>query len=123
MKTLRLINVRTQTEIVARCALADKFWTRGKGLLGRASLPADEGILLVPGVSIHMFGMKFPIDAVFLTKDDVVTDFVENLAPGKMHQSKASAGKPHSTLELAAGTIQRVGICIGDKIEREEVAT
>ena len=121
MRMLRLLNARTGSQIVARCALADNFWTRGRGLLGRASLPAEEGILLVPGASIHMFGMKFPIDAVFLTKEDVVTDFVENLAPGKMHQSKAGAGKPHSTLELAAGTIARVGIQIGDKIEREEV--
>ncbi len=121
MKILRLVNARTGSEIVARCALADNFWTRGKGLLGRADLPGDEGILLVPGASIHMFGMKFPIDAVFLTKDDIVTDFVENLAPGKMHQSKAGAGKPHSTLELAAGTVARVGIQIGDQIEREDL--
>ncbi len=121
MKILRLLNARTNTEIVARCALADTMWTRGKGLLGRASLPADEAILLVPGASIHMFGMKFPIDAAFLTKDDIVTDFVENLAPGKVHQSKAGAGKPHSTLELCAGTIARVGLQIGDKIEREEI--
>ena len=123
MKILRLTNARTKAEIVARCALADNFWTRGKGLLGRASLPADEGILLVPGASIHMFGMKFPIDAVFLTKDDIVTDWVENLAPGKMHQAKAGAGKAHSTLELCAGTIARLDFQIGDQIEREEVAS
>ncbi len=121
MKTLRLVNGRTGLEIVARCALADNLWTRGKGLLGRAELPADEGILLVPGASIHMFGMKFPIDAVFLTKDDIVTDWVENLAIGKTHSAKNGAGKAHSTLELCAGTIARVGIEIGDKIEREEV--
>ncbi len=121
MKTLRLLNARTGLEIVARCALADNFWTRGRGLLGRADLPADEGILLVPGASIHMFGMKFPIDAVFLTRDDIVTDWVENLAVGKAHIAKDGAGKAHSTLELRAGTIARVGLQLGDKIQREEL--
>ena len=119
MKILRLVNARTGVPIVARCALADNFWTRGKGLLGRAALPADEGILLVPGASIHMFGMKFSIDAVFLTQDDIVTDIAENLAPGQTHFATARAGKPYSTLELCAGTVARVGLQIGDKIERE----
>lgn len=122
MKTLRLTNARTQVEIVACCALADGLWSRGKGLLGRVDLPQDEGILLVPGASIHMFGMKFPIDAVFLTREDIVTDWVENLAIGKTYTSKNRAGKPHSTLELRAGTVARIGLQIGDKIEREEVS-
>jgi uncharacterized membrane protein (UPF0127 family) len=121
MKTLRLTNATRQTEVVARCQLANNFWTRGKGLLGRSHLPTDEGILLVPGNSIHMFGMKFPIDVVFLTREDVVTDFVENIGAGKMHMAKAGAGKPFAALELAAGTIARVGIEIGDQIHREEI--
>ena len=121
MKILRLVNARTQTEIVARCALSNNLWTRGKGLLGRDDLPEGEGILLVPGASIHMFGMKFRIDAVFLTRDDIVTDWTENLAIGKTYTSKNGAGKAHSTLELRAGTVARVGLQIGDKIEREEI--
>lgn len=121
MKILRLLNATRGGVVVARCGLADNFWTRGKGLLGRTHLPEDEGILLVPGASIHMFGMKFPIDAVFLTRDGIVTDFVENLAPGKMHSAKAGAGKPFATLELAAGTIARVGVQVGDQITREEI--
>ncbi len=118
MKTVRLWNATRQKEVVARCQIADNFWTRGKGLLGRKELPADEGILLVPGTSIHMFGMKFPIDAVFLTKEDIVTDLAPDLAIGKMHLARANAGKPYAALELAAGTIARCGIEIGDQIER-----
>ena len=121
MKTLQLHNATRGGEIVARCLLADNFWTRGRGLLGRSHLPENEASLLVPGASIHMFGMKFPIDALFLTREDVVTDFVENLAPGKMHVAKDGAGKPFATLELAAGSVARLGIQIGDQIERVEV--
>ena len=123
MKTLHISNPTRDNIVCARCQLADNLWTRGKGLLGRQSLGENEGILLVPGNSIHMFGMKFAIDVIYLTKDDVVTDFVENIAPGKMHvaSDKDNAGKPYAALEVAAGTIARVGVQIGDKLARETV--
>lgn len=108
--------------ICPRCQLADNLWTRGKGLLGRKSLDVNEGILLVPGSSIHMFGMKFAIDVIYLTKDDVVADFVADIGPGKAHVAKdQGAGKPHSALEVAAGTIVRVGVEIGDQLAREPI--
>lgn len=125
MKTVRLVNAtRNDSVVCEQCRVADNFWTRGKGLLGRPNLPQDEGILLVPGTSIHMFGMKFSIDVIFLTKDDIVTDFAPDIAPGKAHIAKAGAGKPHAALEVAAGTIERTGVQIGDQLTREtQVAT
>jgi len=121
MKILRILNPARGNVVCPRCALADKMWTRGRGLLGRASLSPDEGILLVPGTSIHMFGMKFSIDVVFLTQDHRVTDFVESIAPGKHHIARSEAGKPHSALELAGGTIARVGVQLGDQLVLEPV--
>ena len=121
MKTIQLRNQTRENIVCPRCQLADNLWTRGKGLLGRKSLDENEGILLVPGNSIHMFGMKFSIDVIYLTRDDIVTDWVGNIAPGKMHVAKDNAGKPHAALEVAAGTIARVGVQIGDKLARETV--
>ena len=120
MKTLQLFNATRGNTVCARCLLADGLWTRGKGLLGRKSLAPDEGILLVPGNSIHMFGMKFAIDVIYLTADDVVTDFVEEIGPGKMHVAKANVGKPYAALEVAAGTIARAGVEKGDQLKRVE---
>lgn len=122
---MKIVQLRNQTRdaslVCARCLVADTLWTRGKGLLGRPSLPADEGLLLVPGNSIHMFGMKFAIDVIFLTEEDVVTDLAPNIGPGKMHvaKDKAGAGKPYAALEVAAGTIARVGVQVGDQLARE----
>lgn len=82
----------------------------------RATLPDDEGLWIAPCPSIHMFNMKFALDAVFLTKELVVTDIVENIAPGKMYVAKDNAGKPHSVVEVAAGTVARTGTQIGDSI-------
>jgi hypothetical protein len=116
---IRLVISGSGTAVCERCQLADSFWTRGRGLLGRSGLDPDEGILLVPGSSIHMFGMKFAIDVIYLTREDVVTDFVENIAPGKAHVAKNGAGKPYSALEVAAGTIARTGVRVGDQLLRE----
>ncbi len=122
MKTLAIHNPARGNTLCPRAALADNFWTRGRGLLGRASLDPNEGILLVPGSSIHMFGMKFSLDVVFLTQDHIVTDFVENIAPGKAHIARSNAGKPHSALELPVGSVARCGVQLGDQLVLEEVA-
>lgn len=120
MKTVRVVNLTRNCVLCERCEIADNFWTRGKGLLGRASLPPNEGIWLSPGASIHMFWMKFPIDVVFVTKNDVVADFVENIAPGKTYAAKdKGAGKPFAALEIAAGQIAARGLAIGDQLKKE----
>lgn len=123
MKTIQLRNqTRDAVMVCARCQVADTMWTRGKGLLGRKSLADDEGILLVPGNSIHMFGMKFAIDVIFLTKDNIVTDIAPSIGPGQMHVAKEGAGKPYAALEVAAGTAARLGVCVGDQLLREDTA-
>ncbi len=53
--------------VCKHCVIADSPWLRMKGLLGRRELPDGEGILLRPCASIHMFFMRFAIDAVFST--------------------------------------------------------
>lgn len=122
MKILQISNPARANIVCPRCLLADKLWTRGRGLLGRKSLAPDEGILLVPGTSIHMFGMKFSIDVIFLTQDHRVTDWVEDIPPGKAHVARGRDGKPHSALEVAPGTIKRCGVQVGDQLVLEEVA-
>jgi uncharacterized protein len=120
MKTIRFLNERNGSVVCENCDVADNMWTRGKGLLGRASLGENEGIWLAPGSSIHMFFMKFSIDVIFLTKDDVIADIVENIAPGKMYVAKPKAGKPFGALEVAAGTVARTRTQIGDQLVRQD---
>lgn len=117
MKQACVSNATRQTIICPRCSIADGLLTRVRGLLGRQSLDAEEGLLIVPCPSIHMFGMKFPLDVIFLTRENIVTDVVENIAPGKAHIAKANQGKPHSALELSVGSITRSGTQIGDQLE------
>jgi uncharacterized membrane protein (UPF0127 family) len=121
MKFVRILNTSRNTALSSHCGIADNFFTRARGLLGRASLPQGEGLLLTKCSSIHMFHMKFALDVVFLTDQDVVTDLVENIAPGKAHVAKAQAGKAVAALELPVGTIAQTQTQIGDVLKRQEV--
>jgi uncharacterized protein len=85
--------------VCARCALATSFWTRFRGLMGRASLAPDEGMLFRPAGSIHMFFMRFPIDAVFCDRDLRVVKVVRGLRPWRT----AGARGAKVVLELADG--------------------
>jgi uncharacterized protein len=92
-----IIRKEDGTVVCAECVVADSAWARSKGLLGRASLDEDEGILLQPGGSIHMFFMRFPIDAVFLDRELRVL-------------------RVAADLKLSAGRCARTGVAEGDRL-------
>lgn len=93
--------------------MARSFFTRFKGLLGTASLAPGEGLYLAPCSSIHMFGMKYAIDALFIDKNGLVVGLVHSIKPGAL--SKVY-GKAAACLELPAGTLSESGTVLGDKI-------
>jgi uncharacterized membrane protein (UPF0127 family) len=117
MKIVSIHNTTRGQLLCTNCGVADNPLTRMKGLLGRETLGEGEGLLIVPCSSIHMWGMKFALDVIFLTRENVVTDFVENIAPGKIYASKRHHGKVHAALEVAAGTALRSGLQRGDQLE------
>ena len=98
--------------VCERCLLAETPLARMRGLLGRASLSADEGILLRPASSIHMWFMRFPIDAVFLDGELRVLKVIERLEPWRI----ASGRGAKAVLELPAGAAARRGLLAGDRL-------
>ena len=109
---MAVIRKEDGTVVCARCVIADSAWPRTKGLLGRKSLADDEGILLRPGSSIHMFFMRFSIDAVFLDRDLRVLRIAAGLRPWRM----ASKRGAKAVLELPQGRCARVGVEVGDRL-------
>lgn len=92
--------------------MADSFWTRFRGLLGRSGLEEGEGILISPCSSIHCLGMKFAIDAVFLDKEYRVVAIHPEMKPGAV----ASNRKAKHVLELKSGEATRHNIQIGEQL-------
>ncbi len=97
--------------------VADAPHTRMRGLLGRAELPPGEGLLIEPTGSIHMFFMRFPIDAVFLDRELRVLGTRERLAPWRV----AGRRRAKAVLELAAGEVGLRGIEVGQQLRLVEV--
>lgn len=98
------------TVVADRCHLAVSPWSRMRGLLGRASLAHGEAMLFRPAGSIHMFFMRFTIDAVFCDRDLVVLDVVPSLRPWRM----ASRRGAKVVIELAEGAA--AGLAPGDHL-------
>src|SRR4030088_89335 len=81
MRTVRVVN-RTRGEVLAeRAELADSYWTRFWGLMGRRSLGSSEGLVLQPGGGIHMWFMRIPLDVVHVDKNDRVTHVLRGIKP------------------------------------------
>ena len=87
------------TMVCARCAIADSPLTRMRGLLGRASLAPDEGMLFRPAGSIHMLFMRFAIDAVFCDRELRVLKVARDVQPWKVAAAKGAK----VVIELASG--------------------
>jgi uncharacterized membrane protein (UPF0127 family) len=102
--------------VCERCTVADRMLPRMKGLLGRKSLEPGEGMLIRPAPSIHTFFMRFPIDAVFLSKDGEVLKVASNVQPWRIRSCRGA----HSVLELAAGEARRRGIAAGQRLEASQ---
>lgn len=98
--------------VCERCLLAETPLTRLRGLLGRAGLERGEGILLRPASSIHMWFMRFPIDAVFLDSENRVLRIAGHLKPWRM----AGCRGAKAVVELPAGECERVGLRPGDRL-------
>lgn len=94
--------------------LANSFWTRFKGLMGRPALPAGEGLIIVPCNSVHCFGMKFAIDVLYLSREGEVLRIVSDMLPGSIGPLVRGA---RAVLELPSGTAEAVGVSVGDRLE------
>ena len=99
--------------------LADSFWARCRGLIGRAPLVDGEGLCLVPCRAVHMAGMRQSLDVVFATADGRVVALYEHLAPGARTRWHRDAER---AIELPAGTIRATGTQAGDHLSWELAA-
>jgi uncharacterized protein len=100
-------------EIVCeRCQIADNFFTRLRGLLGREHLRRGEGMLIRPTRSIHTIGMQFPIDVVYLDRELSVLKVKRRLRCWRA----SVCWRARSALELPAGECERLGISVGDRL-------
>ncbi|WP_162920104.1 DUF192 domain-containing protein [Paenisporosarcina cavernae] len=92
---------------------AYSFPKRLRGLLFTKSLDPHSGIHIKPCRSVHTYFMKYPIDIVYLDKQNRIVGLEHFVSPGKRGLHFESA---YSVLELAAGRIEELGLQEGQPI-------
>lgn len=111
---MKAIDLTSGKELAQRLAVADTFFARLKGLLGKQEFPPGEGLWIKPCNSVHTFGMTFPIDIAFLDRDMHVVALAKRLQPNRV---SPLCPKAFSVLELPAGTLDAAVAVLGDRIE------
>lgn len=110
----KIMNLTIGNIILEKVEIANSFFTRLKGLLGRERLEKKEGLIIKPCNSVHTIGMKFPIDVAFVNNDDEIIHIIYSMFPGKFsHVIKNSK----YVIEVNAGVFRNQGLKIGDKIK------
>lgn len=92
---------------------AKSFMDRLIGLMFKDSMEGMDGLMLDPCRSIHNCFVRFPIDVIFINKQNEVVKVIRNFAPWRFSWIYFKAQK---TLELPAGTVDD-SIITGDKLE------
>src|ERR1700723_1812879 len=115
---MKISNLTRQTVLAHSVEVAEHSAARRKGLLGRSSLAAGEGLWIVPCESVHTFGMKFPIDLVYLDRNKTVKKVRSAVPPWRLSACLSA----HSVIELASGTIRSTETSPGDNLEFFPVA-
>lgn len=111
---MKIVELRTEEgRSIAHASMAWSFKTRCIGLIRRRTLAADDGLLLVPGGSVHTLGMSFPIDVVFLDRALRVIGLRKHVAPWRLVIAPAQT---RFALELRAGRIEESGLVLNSTV-------
>jgi len=98
--------------LISQVMRTDNAWERLRGLLGRPQLQVDDALWISPCNSVHCFFMSYPIDLVYLDQHQAVIKTVADLHPWRF----SACLKARSVIELAAGTIAKLGIAPGTSL-------
>ena len=112
-------NVTRDATLADSVELATALWARFMGLMGRTVLAPGNGLWIAGTNGIHMFFMRFAIDAVFLGRREAggarrVVGLNRGLRPwvGLVPLVRGADG----VLELPVGTIDATGTQLGDEV-------
>lgn len=113
MSKIHVENLTRGVTLVTAGRVADTFWARLRGLMGRRELKPGEGLLVVPCRAIHTHFMLFPIDVLYVNEAMEVIGIDERLPPWCFGALRRHA---RFVIELPAGTVNATGTRLGDRL-------
>jgi hypothetical protein len=109
----KIFNKTKGTYVALNGREAVTFFERLLGLMFRASIGKDEALIFHNVNSIHMLFMRFPIDVLYLNKDNQVLKVKHSLKPWRM----SSCIRAKATIELPANKARETATDTGDTLE------
>lgn len=116
---VRVDNVTRGTELAASLRVATSMRDRMVGLLRTSEPDLGDGLLIRQSPSIHMFFMRYAIDAVFVDATGRVTRTVPGLRPWQVVWWARGA---RDCLELPVGRVAQSETRVGDTLEMTPLA-
>lgn len=117
--------VRMPDGAVYRSEVATKPYDMTRGLMFRDSLAPDRGMLFIYGSAgeykVWTYNNRFPIDAIWLDQNRLITEIVPNIPPCKLESARACpqyGGTFRSlyVLEFNAGVAAKHNLKPGDRL-------
>ncbi|HPF28007.1 MAG: DUF192 domain-containing protein [Steroidobacteraceae bacterium] len=93
-------------ELPLEVLVCESFFERARGLLLRPPLARHQALLIEPCSAVHMLGMRYAIDVVFVDRDARVVCVLESLRPWRFGAARGA----HATWELASGVSKELRI-------------
>ncbi len=114
---MHIINTTRAHTLATVARQADNPLARFIGLLGRRDFPAGQALIMQGCSGIHMFGMRFAIDALYLDGAGRVVRAIPALAPWRVGPLDPAT---ECIIELPAGTLAATATTVGDHIAIEK---
>jgi uncharacterized protein len=109
-KRAALVN---EKRVIEELFIASTWWQRMRGLLGRSELTNRQALLIGSCNSVHMFGMRYALDIIYLCKENRIKKIVKELR----HWQVSFCSGAVAAIELKANVSDELGLKMGDKFE------
>ena len=113
MTDFRIYNDTLGKVISENALLANNFFTRLKGLLGKNSLAINEALWISPCNSVHTFFMNFTIDVAFLDEEGYIIEVFPAMGPYRFSKIVKNAC---SVVEFCEGKLADSGTKPGQRL-------
>jgi uncharacterized membrane protein (UPF0127 family) len=109
-------NRTRRTYLATELDIASTHWSRFCGLMARdpGKFRAGQGLWITPSKGVHTWGMRFPIDVLYLDREKIVVHLEQDLKPWHFGPVERKAA---SVLELPGQTVIMTRTSVGDHIE------
>lgn len=109
-----VINRSKHRWIVTKVIKANTFWKRIKGWVGLCKIDPEAALWVKPCWGVHTIGMHFPVDLLFLGRNNRVLKAIPNLPKNRISPFVLQS---RSVLVLPAHTVEKSRTMVGDIID------